>query len=221
MGEDAVNDQAACCKAGRIAAKYGIDEFLDETLAEEWAAMDGPGLRTIANRFNKQVIQVTLIEQGEPPLDGEEDLIYDQLTADPDDRSNRVERRLEKNGIDPTRLREDFISYKTIDRHFKNCTSRKRETADPIDTTDAIDRIRAMNRRVEKVAANTLSELNKQTSLGFEDPEVSASVTVVCPECNERKSFTAAVKHGCECERSTDRDDTNTEEPAEEDHNLV
>lgn len=204
-GEDVAIEETACCKAGRTAAKYDFREFLDETLAEQWAAMDGPGLRSIADRFNKKVIQVTLIEQGEPPIEGEEDLLYDQLTADSNERSERVERRLEKNGIDPTRLREDFISYKTIDRHFKNCTEQERETADPIDRSDAIDRVRKMNRRVEKVAANTLSELNKHTSLGFEDPDVSASVTVACPRCGERKSFTAAIKHGCECEPSTDR----------------
>jgi len=202
-GKDVAIEEKACCKAGRTAAKYGFSDFLDGTLAEEWAAMDGPGLRTIASRFNKRVIEVTLIEQGEPPLEGEEDLIYDQLTADGDNQSDRVERRLEKNGIDPNRLKEDFISYKTIDRHFKNCTDLERETTDPLDRADAIDRVRAMNRRVEKVAENTLSELNERASLGFEDPEVSASVTVACPECDERKSFTAAIKHGCEC--STDR----------------
>jgi len=198
-GKDIATEETVCCKAGRTAAKYGFTDFLDETLAEEWAAMDGPGLRTIANRFNTRVIEITLIEKGEPPLEGEEDLIYDQLTTDKSDQSDRVERRLEKNGIDPNRLKEDFISYKTIDRHFKNCTDLERETTKPLDQGDAIDRIRAMNRRVEKVTENTLSELNEHTSLGFEGPEVSVSVTVACPDCDERKSFTTAVKHGCEC----------------------
>jgi len=190
--------ERACCKAGRIAAKYGFEDALDGTLGEEWAAMDGPGLRTIAERFNERVVQETLLERGEPPIEGEEDLIYDRLTDD--GTADRVERRLERNGIDPTRLREDFVSYKTIDRHFKNCTDRERETTDPLDAADAIDRVRAMNRRAEKVAANTLSELT-ETSLGGDDPDVSASVTVTCPECNERLSFTAAVRDGCACHR--------------------
>lgn len=214
-GEDVATGETACCKAGRTAAKYDFRDVLDETLAEQWAAMDGPGLRSIADRFNKKIIQITLLEQGEPPIEGEEDLLYDQLTADANEQSERVERRLEKNGIDPTQLREDFISYKTIDRHFKNCTDREREMTDPIDQSDAIDRVRKLNRRVEKVAANTLSELNEHTSLGFENPDVSASVTVACPECGERKSFTAAIKHGCECERPTDRTGDDAESAAD------
>lgn len=188
-----------CCKAGRVAANYGITDYLDETLADQWSATDGPGLRTLANQFNKSILETALTESGDTPLEGEADVIYDQLTADRDGSASRVERRLEKKDIDPNSLRDSFISYKTIDRHFKNCIDRERETTDPMSKTDAINRLRALNRRVEKVAEKTLDEVDTHSSIGFEDPAVSASVTVVCSECGERKSFTTAVKDGCAC----------------------
>lgn len=193
-----------CCKAGRVASSYGLTDFLNETLADRWSATDGPGLRTLADQFNKSVLETALTESGDAPLEGEADVIYDQLTAEGDGSASRVERRLEKRDIDPNTLRDSFISYKTIDRHFKDCIDRERETADPMSKTDAINRLRALNRRVEKVAAKTLDEVDAHSSIGFEDPDVSSSVTVICSECGERKSFTAAVQDGCDC---TDTED--------------
>lgn len=215
-GEHSMQTANDCCKAGRVAAKYGFREYLDETISNDWAATDGPSLRKITTRFNKRIIQETLIDQGEPPLDGEEDLIYEHLIRESDRSSDRIERRLEDNGIDANSLREDFISYKTIDRHFKNCVDLERETKEPLSKSEAIDRIRAMNRRLEKVAENTLTEVSDHTSTTFETPDVSAAVTVTCPECGERKSFTAAVREGCGCERgssSAESRTTDTEEP--------
>jgi len=187
-----------CCKAGRVAAQYGFDDNLEEDLGAQWEADNGPGLRKLADQFNVRVVKDALVDASEPFLNGEPELLYELLAGDDvrEAERSRVERRLEAMGIDPGELTDDFISHRTIDRHFKSCTDRQREsTSDAVDADQVRDRIAALKHRLEQVTEKSIAEVHG----GEQDRSVMVQVNVVCSGCNQRRSAREFIEHGCEC----------------------
>jgi len=198
----------ACCKAGDVAAKYGFREQLDEELGKKWELDDGPGLRRLAQEFNVLVIDSSLLNAGRPALEGEPEMFYELLTDDEieDAERARVRQRLEDYGTDPNELTGDFISYRTIDRHFKNCTDRERSpTSDPITVKESLDRIRALRGRLERVAEKSLAEVGSQAdnSTNLEAIDIFVQIDAVCEECNTRASLRTLLADGCRCSDAT------------------
>jgi hypothetical protein len=197
-------DTDDCCKAGRVASEYGCEETLDGDLGAQWEADDGPGLRRLARQFNRGVIGAALLQSGNPALEGEAELLYGLLTGDGVEEAerSRARRRLDERGIDADKLVEDFVSYRTIDRHFKNCTGRERSTSpDTLAPADALDRINALKRRLEQVSKKSIAEVRAADGPGGEsgDVDVYIRLTVVCPECNEQLTAQEVLREGCGC----------------------
>lgn len=201
-------DTNYCCKAGIVADKYGFSEKLDENLGEQWAAKGGPGLRQLARQFNELVIMSALLEGGEPALEGEAEMLYTLLTDDDVAAAERgrARRRLEDHSIDPDELTDDFISYRTIDRHFTNCTGRTRDlSTDPVNPDDVVDRINALKRRLEKVTVKSIEQAEDHTALGVNgsDVDVLVHITVICPKCGDKMSIQELFSQACRCDDAT------------------
>lgn len=200
---------ATCCKAGRVAAQYGFTEKLTGKLGNQWEADDGPGLRRLADQFNILVINAARLAAGEPSLDGESELLYRLLTDDEVEAAEqaRARRRLEEQGIDPDDLTDAFLSYRTLDRHFKNCTVRERNiSSEPVTADSVLNRVNALKKRVEQVTAKSITEVAQHTDIGAagSDIDVIVQISVVCSECGDRMSLRDLLADGCNCATSTD-----------------
>lgn len=197
-----------CCKAGRVAAKYGFTEKLANRLGPQWEDADGPGVRKLARQFNILVINTALLDAGEPALDGEAELLYRLLMDDEVEEAERARacQRLDEWNIDADALTGDFISYKTINRHFKNCTKREREHSAESHTTDGVlNRVNALKRRLEKVTERSISEIASHAAIGTDgsDLDVIVQVNIVCPECDDRLPIRELLADGCSCADAT------------------
>lgn len=206
---------ADCCKAGRVAAKYGFTERLAEKLGEQWEADNGPGLRQLAQQFNNLVINAALLDAGEPTLDGEAELLYQLLTDDEveDAERARARRRLEEQGINPADLTDDFISYRTINRHFEKCTDRERDlSSEPVTADEALSRVNALKNRLEQVTAKSITEVAQHTDLGTDGSDVDfiVQVNIVCHECGDRMPLRDLFANGCSCAAPTRHTITST-----------
>jgi hypothetical protein len=196
-----------CCKAGEVAAKYGFGQKLADELGTQWEDEDGPGLRKIAKEFNHLVIDHALLDSGEPSLEGEARLLYRLLTDDSvtDAERARAHNRLESYGLDVDGVRDDFISYRTVDRHFQNCTDRERDlSTDPVTADAALDRVNALKRRLERVTQKSISQVDRHANLGTDDTSIDTfvDVNVACTDCGERMSLHSLFEGGCGCVES-------------------
>lgn len=202
--ERPASEDDCCCKYTRVARSYGITAKV-QRFGEEWQDPDGMSLRTIAREYNKTVLQRVLREVDEPPLSGEVDNLYGLLNGDDDiskGAQKRAEDRLRKFEVNVDQLKADFISYRTVDRHFKECEGReKRERDDEDSTTVAINRIRRMQSRLEAVAEKTVLESAAEETVSEGDFDVSVGVTVTCRDCNQQYLVSEYLEEGCsECQ---------------------
>lgn len=196
-----MNDAENCCKAGRVATRLDLREALDD-LGAKWAAPEGPGLRPLARTFNTRVVHERLLQAGERSLDGEADLLYRLLTDDDveDAERARTRQRLAEQGIVPEELLESFISYRTIDRHFRGCTDKERQesTAGPT-VSETMDRINALKNRLERVTETALGQVGCEEASETRTLDVMVQVTVACPDCGSRLPVREYLADGCGC----------------------
>lgn len=200
-----MKDSELCsCKFGHVLSKYDREE-LEDDLREKWLSPNGPSLRSLAEIFNKEVLRTSLESDGELLLDGEVDNIYRLLTDEDVSSGNytRAVRRLSKRGVEVDTLTDDFISYQTINRHFKNCCeiSKERSSSDPKSKIEkSKDRVLALIQRTERVSENELNRLKNSDGINIRDPRVFAEITVSCDECGAVLSITDVLEgQPCNC----------------------
>jgi len=207
-----------CCKVGRVASDFGFQATLAD-LGERWAAEEGPGLRPLARTFNTRVVHERLLQAGNRSLDGEADLLYRLLTDDDVENAERARarQRLAELDIDPEKLIESFVSYRTIDRHFCNCTDRERQQSSAEPTgKKALERIDALKNRLERVTETALGQVADERE--FRDTrtlDVMVQVNIACQDCGSRLSARKLLSDGCECVGTTHASSTPAAERVE------
>lgn len=72
------DEKAACCKIGEVADRYELHDYLDD-LSADWERPDGPGARTLTDKFNQAVLRLRLTRVDETPLEGEVQSLYERL----------------------------------------------------------------------------------------------------------------------------------------------
>ena len=194
-------DPSSCCKVGRVAARYGFVPDLDR-FGRVWADPDGASLRELARQYNRAVVRNALREAGERPVDGEAANVHALLAGEREASEGavrRLEDRLERDGVDPAALRDDFVSYRTIDRHFKTCEGRERDDATGGEDPQAagLARIRRLRRRLEAVTEGTVSDLAAAGHLDSGEFDVVVDLQAVCPECGTRTPVGTVIEEGC------------------------
>jgi hypothetical protein len=154
------------------------------------------------------VIDYALLDVGEPALAGEAEMLHELLTDDDvaDAERARARNRLESYGLDPDEVCDDFISYRTVDRHFEDCTDRERGlSSEPLTADEALDRVHALKRRLERVTGKSITQVAKHTDLGTDGKslDVFVDINVTCSECGDRTTLTDLFEEGCSCGEST------------------
>jgi hypothetical protein len=195
-----------CCKVGAVAERYELTD-LDERLRERWTAAENrAGVRELADDVNTLMLRSVLRWNREGALEGEPENYYRLLTDDDVSRGVRTEARsrLRNRGIDVDALENRFVSHQTVYRHLTGCLDldRDAEPADPgAALRDGIGTIRALQRRTETVATDTLERLRRDGQFHVGELDVLVDVVVSCRDCGERLPLSESLAgRSCDCE---------------------
>lgn len=193
-------------KVARLIEQYQLGTEFGEQLEERWTAEAGQrdSLRSLADRFNKRLLEATMTDAGLSTVDGEAANIYRLLTDDEVSSGDRTEARgrLEKHGIDLDELETDFVSYQAI-RSYLTAYRGAEYTRDRDSTRidSVIETIQRLQSRMRSVAERSLTQLQKTDRISVGEFRLFIELTVLCEECNTQYGIVDLLKRGgCDCE---------------------
>lgn len=194
-----MSNETGNCKIDRVARKWELED-LDDRLLERREA--GASLRDLETDYNRRVLRAAMEDAGIETLEGEVENLYRLLTDDDVSVGTRVEAqsRLERNGIDPGSMEDDFVSYQTVRTHLNDCLDVDTRRNAEIDETSAKNVVFKLLSRTESITERTIDRLRSSDLLAVGKPEVTLSLRVACTDCGEEYTFTRLVERGrCSC----------------------
>ena len=203
MADSSTDDDPTNCKVGRLIDEYDLHGLGDE-MARDWRGDDGDraSLRTLADRFNRALLERALETAERRPLDRELETWYRLLTDAETSQGDRIQarRQLERFGVDVDRLRDDFVSYQAVRTYLTNYRGVSYD--DPaVDPTAVVNSIQKLQTRLERVAASKAERLVNAGIVDAGDLRASVDVHLVCEKCDARFLVAEFVDcSGCECE---------------------
>lgn len=193
-------------KVARLIAEYDLGTTFGDRLEELWTA-DGDereSLRSLADRFNKRLLQVAITDAGTSTLDGEVANLYRLLTSDDVSSGQRAEtrHRLQWEGVDVDKLKSDFVTHQAIQSYLKNY--RGADYKRPSDETrieNGIETIQRLTTRTRLVAEKSLDHFRSISAISLGEFRVFVEIDVLCEECNSQYGIVELLEQGgCNCE---------------------
>jgi len=190
-----------CCKVGRVAAEHEIEDWT-ESLVTEW--QDGSSVRSLADRFNKSVIDSALDDASTLQSEWTKEPLKDLFLSESTDQSDEIEmrRELERAGVDVDHLEATFVSHQTLYRHFTKCLDASKDTS--LTPTNRIDSARetifSLQRRTQMVTESTITELDRAEIVDIGDSSVIVDIQVLCEECGRSMDVQTVLSEGCDCQ---------------------
>jgi hypothetical protein len=193
-------------KVGRLIDEYNRSGMGDQ-LIDAWTGEgdDQQSLRELADYFNRELLRAAMAEAGMTTLDGEVANTYRLLTAEDVSTGVRTqaETTLDRNGINPQQLQQDFVSHQAIHTYLTKHRGvehpAKRTGPDRIETAD--DTIQRLGSRLVAVAEKRLGSLRDTGAITLGTFSVLVDVRVVCEDCGTHADVrTLLASGGCDCE---------------------
>lgn len=191
------------CKIDRVSESWDL-ERIDDRLQERRAS--GDSLRELERYYNETVLRSAMESAGMDTLEGEVSNLYRLLTDEEVGAGKRVdaESRLRRNGLDPSAVTGDFVSYGTVRTHLNDCLDVETTRDTHLPVGEARTTVAKLLSRTESVARRTIERLGRQGSVTITAPSVTVSLRVACSECNDEYGFSQLLERGgCSCR--TDR----------------
>jgi len=197
-----LTSQSKMTKVARLLDTYNLDGLGDE-LERSWTADDDRrSLRELADYFNQQLLEHRLDQVNEQVLDGESSNIYRLLTADEVSSAERtrVERQLERDGIDIDDLTSEFVTYQAIRTYLKEERGAEYEP----DRKDPVERekqnIEQLRGRTAAVTEDKLAQLRKNGDISLGGFSTLVDIRVVCEDCSTQRTISELLDSGsCDC----------------------
>ncbi len=201
MSDDG-SDQSHNSKVGRLIAHHDLDN-MPERLERYWAgeAGDRYSLRELATLFNEQLVRAAMIEAGMNPLDGEAANIYDLLTSEEvtSGARTRAERRLDREGVDVSELRDSFVSHQAIHTYLTAVREQEYEPKET-DVNERVETVQRLISRTRSISESTVETLENTEDGTIGEFDVNVDVRVTCRDCNSRYDLASLIQRGgCEC----------------------
>lgn len=180
------NTSSSRLKIVRLIKEYSLEE-MGEELERRWLATDesGMSLRELADFFNKSVLESAIARSQLSTLDIDTTRIYTQLT-DEDVSSGvrtRTERRLERNGVDVSAVKRDFVTHQSVHTYLREYRDAEKPEVTPEQRREsAIERIQKLQSRTAAVTQNTVEGLQRSGVVPEGDIEVVVDIQVLYPE---------------------------------------
>ena len=195
-------------KVDRLLTEYSLSG-MDEQLITSWTgdADERRSLRDLAEYFNRELLRAAMAEAGMTTLDGEVANTYRLLTAEDVSTGVRTqaETTLERNGIDPQRLRTDFVSHQAIHTYLTKQRGVEHPSEPVGDRAGKTERtIRRLGSRLVAVAEKRLRSLRDAGTITLGTFSVLVDVHVVCEDCGTHTDVpTLLGDGGCDCDTET------------------
>ena len=200
--ESSTSDRGPRSKVARLLEEYGLQGLGDE-LEQLWTAeTDRRSLRELADYFNQQLLQQKLEQSNAQPLDGEVENIYRLLTADTVSGAERtrVQRQLERDGIDVDALESDFITYQAIRTYLKAYRGAEYAPADRDPLEREQQNLQQLRGRTVAVTEGKIEQLRDNDDITLGEFRTLVNIQVVCEECNTQLAvFDLLERGGCDC----------------------
>jgi hypothetical protein len=192
-------------KVTRLLDEYDLQE-LGEELEQQWTAEnDRRSLRELADYFNQQLLKQQLDNVNDHVLEGESSNIYRLLTAEDVSSAERtrVERQLERDGINVDTLISNFVTYQAIRTYL---TEDRGAEYNP-DRTDPLERekenLEQLRGRTAAVTEDKLAQLRENDDLSIGEFSTLIDIRVVCEDCNTQRTVVELLNDGgCNCSSS-------------------
>jgi hypothetical protein len=194
-------------KVARLIDRHDL-EGVGEELEALWTA-DNPderrSLRDLADYLNQEALRSVLRDTSVNPVEADVKSFYEVLVdaeASTADRT-RVERRLERDGVDIKELRSSFVTYQSVRRYLQ----RHRGAEHTTDNSDQVEHAqRTIQRLRSRTAAVTESKVDQCRKAGAltlgENVRATVDVRVTCEDCGAQfRVQTLFDGGGCECTR--------------------
>lgn len=207
MGDDSEEGESTGEQVGkvqRVLGKYGLEEAGEE-LERYWLGegVDRRSLRDLADYLNRRILREAMTEAGLNPLDGEAANTYRLLTDDDVTSGERtkVERHLNRAGIDVEQLRTDLVSHQAVHTYLTkhrgvSLSSESQESP----KEKALGTIRRLNSRSKAVSEKTVDSLRNQNEVTIGTYRITIDTRIVCRDCNTQYDLTEFIQTGhCNC----------------------
>lgn len=200
--EPPVSKRGRRSKVARLIDEYELDEIGAE-LEHLWTAEENrQSLRDLADYFNLQLLTYAVEKANIQHLDGEVENTYRLLTDNDisSAKATRVQRRLERDGVDVESLKTDFVTYQAIRTYLKDHRGAEYTPAE----TDPLERettnVQKLRGRMVSVTEDKLEQLRNSGVLTLGDFRTIAEIQVICEDCNTQYDVVELLDRGsCEC----------------------
>lgn len=195
-------------KVARLIETYSLDPSVGDELEERWTAVgsERESLRTLADRFNKRLLEAAMTTAGLSTLDGEVSNAYRLLTADDVSSGDRTEvrARLSRGGIDLEQLERDFVTYQAIRSYltsYRGVQYESRSDTDPIENT--VETIQKLQSRLRSVSDTSLEQLRNTDRITVGEQRIIVDVNVLCEDCGTQYELVELLERGgCDCDQA-------------------
>ena len=189
-------------KVARLIDEYDL-QGLGAELEQLWTAEENrKSLRELARYFNQQLLGRALEEADVQYLEGEIENTYRLLTDDEvsSAESTRVQRRLERDGVDVDELKSDFVTYQAIRSYLKDHRGAEYTPAE----TDPLEReatnVQKLRGRTVSVTEGKLEQFRDNDELTLGEFRTLVDIRVVCEDCNTQFDVLELLdRGGCNC----------------------
>jgi hypothetical protein len=190
-------------KVARLIDEYELEGIGAELEARWTADEDRSSLRELAAQFNRELLRHALEAADVQHLDGELENTYRLLTDDEvsSAESTRIQRRLERDGVDVDALQRDFVTYQAVRTYLKEYRGAEYTPSE----TDPLEReatnIQKLRGRMVSVTEGKLEQLRNGGHLTLGEFRTLAEIQVICEDCNTQFDVLELFERGgCECE---------------------
>ena len=149
------------------------------------------------------MLKAALAEAGRTPLDEEVATTHRLLTEDGVSSGARtqVRRDLERDGIDPERLRRDFVSHQAVHTYLTKHRDLRYERDASEDAERTLETIQRLRSRTRAVVETHVERLRSGDRLAVRSPSVYVDVRVTCEDCGNQYGVEELLDAGgCACE---------------------
>jgi hypothetical protein len=200
--ESSTSERGRRSKVARLLEEYELRDLGDE-LEQMWTAeTDRRSLRELADYFNQHLLQRKLEGANAQPLDGEVENIYRLLTADTVSgaEQTRVQRQLERDGIDVDALQSDFVTYQAIRTYLKAYRGAEYTPANKDPLERERQNLQQLRGRTVAVTEGKIEQLRDSDDLVLGEFRTLVNIQIVCEECNTQLAvFDLLERGGCDC----------------------
>jgi len=177
-------------KVARVIDAYDLTD-VGEELEARWLATDedGMSLRELAEYFNRRVLAAAIDRSDMRLLDADVDVLYDQLTGDAVSGGvgTRAERRLEREGIDVDRLRDDFVTHQSIHTYLREYRGVSQPETTPEDRREsALERIQKLQDRSAAVTEDAVASLQRADLIPEGEVDVVVDIQAIFTDTGEQ-----------------------------------